>query len=89
MVGIVASTIEKIIVFERAVSFGHEGQVATDLKSALYSYNNADVYSFGVGLGGRDIPRELIMKCINNVMEAKVEKGFHFEGVKEFEEVII
>ena len=85
----VMKDVEKIIVFERAVSFGHEGPVATDLKSALYGYSNADVYSFAVGLGGRDIPRELIMKCINNVMEGKVEKGFHFEGVKEFEEVII
>jgi len=77
----------KVIVFERAVSFGHEGPVAIEVKSANYE-SGADVYSFAVGLGGRDIPRELIQKCINNVIEGKVKPGFQFEGVIPFEEVI-
>jgi pyruvate ferredoxin oxidoreductase alpha subunit len=77
----------KVIVFERAVSFGHEGPVAIEVKSANYE-SGADVYSFAVGLGGRDIPRELIQKCINNVIEDKVKPGFQFEGVIPFEEVI-
>jgi pyruvate ferredoxin oxidoreductase alpha subunit len=85
----VMKDVEKIVVFERAVSFGYEGPVAIDLKSALFGHCNAKVYSFAVGLGGRDIPRELILKCINNVIEGKIEDGFYFEGVKEFEEVII
>ncbi len=85
----VMKDVEKIVVFERAVSFGHEGPVAIDLKSALFGHCNAKVYSFAVGLGGRDIPKDLIRRCINNVIEGKVDEGFHFEGVKEFEEVII
>ena len=85
----VLKDVEKVVVFERAVSFGHEGPVATDLKAAIYGYSSAKVYSFAVGLGGRDIPRELVRGCIEKVMEGKVEEGFHFEGVKEFEEVIV
>jgi pyruvate ferredoxin oxidoreductase alpha subunit len=77
----------KIIVFERAVSFGHEGPVAIEIKSANYE-SGADVYSFAVGLGGRDIPRDLIREIIDKVIEGKVEPGFQFEGVKPFEEVI-
>lgn len=80
---------EKVIVFERAVSFGHEGPVAMEIKSALYGNSSPDVYSFAVGLGGRDVPRTLVEKCINNVMEGKIEPGFRFEGVKPFEEVIV
>ncbi len=85
----VMKDVENIVVFERAVSFGYEGPVSIDLKSALFGHSNAKVYSFAVGLGGRDIPRDLIRKCINNAIEGKVDEGFHFEGVKEFEEVII
>jgi pyruvate ferredoxin oxidoreductase alpha subunit len=79
---------EKVIVFERAVSFGHEGPVAMEVKSAIYG-SSAEIYSFAVGLGGRDVPRTLVEKCINDVLEGKVKPGFHFEGVKPFEEVIV
>ncbi len=81
--------VEKVVVFERAISFGHEGPVAIDLKSALYGHSDAKVYSFVVGLGGRDIPKSLLRGCIEKVIEGKVEPGCYFEGVKEFEEVII
>ena len=77
----------KVIVIERAVSFGNEGQIAIEIKNALYGEDN-EVYSFAVGLGGRDVPRELIVKIIDNVMQGKVEQGFHFEGVHEFREVV-
>ncbi len=79
--------VERIVVFERAVSFGHEGPVAMELKSALFGYSDAKVYSFAVGLGGRDIPKQLVRKCIEKSEE--IEPGFYFEGVKEFEEVIV
>jgi len=79
--------VNKVIVIERAVSFGNEGQVAIEIKNALYGGNN-EIYSFAVGLGGRDVPRELIVKIIDNVMKGKVKQGFYFEGVHEFREVI-
>ncbi len=79
--------VERIVVFERAVSFGHEGPVAMELKSALFGHSDAKVYSFAVGLGGRDIPKQLVRKCIEKSEE--IEPGFYFEGVKDFEEVIV
>lgn len=79
----------KVIVFERAVSFGYEGPIAIEVKSALYGNISPELYSFAVGLGGRDIPHSLIEKCIKNVIEGKVERGFHFEGLQPFEEVIV
>ncbi len=79
---------EKVIVFERAVSFGNEGQVSIEMKSALYKHSGADFYSFAVGLGGRDIPHSLIEDCISDVLDGKVKPGFRFRGHQEFEEVI-
>ncbi|HDD36725.1 MAG TPA: pyruvate ferredoxin oxidoreductase, partial [Archaeoglobus veneficus] len=79
--------VNKVIVLERAVSFGNEGQVAIEVKNALYG-KSKEIYSFAIGLGGRDVPRELIVKIIDNVMQGKVKQGFHFEGVQEFKEVI-
>jgi len=77
----------KVVILERAVSFGHEGPVTIEIKAANYA-SGADVYSFAVGLGGRDIPRETIQNIINKVIDGKVKPGFQFEDVKEFEEVI-
>ncbi len=79
--------VERIVIFERAVSFGHEGPVAMELKSALFGHSDAKVYSFAVGLGGRDIPKQLVRKCIEKSEE--IDPGFYFEGVKDFEEVIV
>jgi len=80
--------VEKILVFERAVSFGHEGPVGIEVKSACFGLT-PEFYSFAVGLGGRDIPREEILKIIGDVYDGKVEQGFHFRTVKPFEEVIV
>jgi pyruvate ferredoxin oxidoreductase alpha subunit len=81
--------VNKVIVFERAVSFGYEGPVAIEIKSALYGASLPEIYSFAVGLGGRDVSHTLVKKCIKNVIEGKVEQGFHFEGMHPFEEVIV
>jgi len=80
--------VEKILVFERAVSFGHEGPVGMEVKSACFGLT-PEFYSFAVGLGGRDVPGEEVMKIINEVYDGKVEQGFHFGTVKPFEEVIV
>ncbi len=78
----------KILVFERAVSFGHEGPVGMEVKSACFGLTS-EFYSFAVGLGGRDVPKEEVMRIINDVYDGKVEQGFHFGTVRPFEEVIV
>ncbi len=77
---------DNVIVFDRAVSFGYEGVLTIDIRNALYG-ESPDIYSFIVGLGGRDVPKTLIEKCVSKVMSGKA-KRYSFEGLKEFEEVL-
>ncbi|WP_456330708.1 transketolase C-terminal domain-containing protein [Archaeoglobus sp.] len=79
---------EKVIVLDRSVSFGYEGPVSIELKSAIYGYSSAEIYSFAVGLGGRDMPKDFLAKIIRDVAEGKEKPGFAFKGYQEFEEVI-
>jgi len=79
---------EKVIVLDRSVSFGYEGPTSIDLKSAIYGYSSAEIYSFAVGLGGRDMPKDFLEKTIRDVAEGKEKPGFAFKGHHEFEEVI-
>ena len=79
--------VEKIIVIDRALSIGAEPPLAADVKTALFGLS-PEFHSIVTGLGGRDIPRELIMKIIDDVLKGRVKPGKRFEGVKEFEEVI-
>jgi len=76
----------KVIVFERSLSLGSEPPVTLDVKSAIQKMG-IDVYSIVVGLGGRDVPRELVKSTIQEVLEDKVKPGLHFKA-KQFEEVI-
>ncbi|MEM0329820.1 MAG: transketolase C-terminal domain-containing protein, partial [Archaeoglobaceae archaeon] len=48
---------EKIIVIDRSVSLGYEGNLSIELKSALYGMS-AEIVSMIIGLGGRDIPKD-------------------------------
>jgi pyruvate/2-oxoacid:ferredoxin oxidoreductase alpha subunit len=51
------SRAQTIIVMEKAISYGYEGALATELKAALFSFNGhrPDVYNFIFGLGGKDV----------------------------------
>lgn len=45
-----------LIVFEKAISYGYQGALCSDIKSALYhSPKRPAVYNYIVGLGGREI----------------------------------
>ncbi len=78
---------ENVIIFDRAISVGYEGIITIDVKNALYGCS-PDIYSFIVGLGGRDVPKDLIVRCVEKVLDRKIKPGYYFEGLKEFEEVI-
>ncbi|MDK2794921.1 MAG: pyruvate ferredoxin oxidoreductase alpha subunit [Archaeoglobaceae archaeon] len=79
------SSAEKIIVLDRSISLGYEGNLSIELKSALYGFS-AEIISMVIGLGGRDIPKEFLKDLIKNAILGK--EGSGFKGVKEFEEVI-
>jgi pyruvate ferredoxin oxidoreductase alpha subunit len=76
---------EKIIVIDRSVSFGYEGNLSIELKSALYGMS-PEVISFILGLGGRDVPKDFLKELVKNAILGKEKSGF--KGFKEFEEVI-
>jgi pyruvate/2-oxoacid:ferredoxin oxidoreductase alpha subunit len=53
--------VETVTIFEKDVSYGYEGALAMDLKSALYeSANHPRFSSYVAGLGGRDVLPETL-----------------------------
>ena len=52
-----------LAVIEKAISYGYEGALATELKAALYGQNGSHpfLYNYIVGLGGKDVkPSDLV-----------------------------
>ncbi len=61
-------------VLDRGISFGHFGQLYSDLCAALYGAKDAPtMVDFVYGLGGRDMPPKLLKKIFEEVLEAKVK----------------
>ncbi|MFH1583441.1 MAG: hypothetical protein ABIB72_03980, partial [Candidatus Falkowbacteria bacterium] len=55
---------KNIAVIDKSISLGAIGTLASDIKSAAQGKTNANISSFIVGLGGRDITKEMIKKII-------------------------
>jgi len=56
---------KEILVFEKALSYGYEGPLFTDLKAALYDIDNPPVVrNFILGLGGREIRTRDLYKSV-------------------------
>ncbi len=71
----ILSGFEVVGVLDRGISFGHFGQVYTDLCAALYGMIDApSMIDFVYGLGGRDMDPRLLKKIFEEVLEAR-EKG--------------
>ncbi len=52
-------SVKAVLVYEKGLSYGNQGALYADLKSALYPYpNRPQLHNFIVGLGGRDIGTE-------------------------------
>ncbi|MEM4616879.1 MAG: transketolase C-terminal domain-containing protein, partial [Archaeoglobaceae archaeon] len=64
------SEAEKIIVIDRSVSLGYEGNLSIELKSALYGMS-AEIVSMIIGLGGRDIPKDFLEKLVRDALAGK------------------
>lgn len=60
-------------VLDKAISLGSEGILAGEIKQALYG-TGVKVKSYIGGLGGRDIPREMVKKIVKDV-KRKDEKA--------------
>ena len=63
-------------VIEKAISYGYEGALATELKAALFSHNGHRpvVSNYVVGLGGKDVKPSDLIEAAQETLEA-VESG--------------
>jgi pyruvate/2-oxoacid:ferredoxin oxidoreductase alpha subunit len=76
-----------IIVFDRDIGYGYEGVLSYELKSALYSLTKPPfIKGFIVGLGGRDITTDHIVKGVKIALKqqetGKISHQTEFIGLK-------
>lgn len=62
-----------IAVIDKSISLGAEGVLATEVKAACLGKTKAKIQGFIVGLGGRDVTKEMIKKIIK-MAQTKDEK---------------
>ena len=84
----VLSKAKKVVVTDRAVSFGGPGgPVCSEIKAALYDVDpRPAIYNYIIGLGGRDVTVGDFVSMINKVAEADasaIAGSYEFWGVRE------
>lgn len=69
-----------IAVVEKAISYGYEGALNTELKAALFSHNGhrPTVFNYVVGLGGKDVKPADLVESAEEVLNA-LENGVRQE----------
>jgi pyruvate ferredoxin oxidoreductase alpha subunit len=78
---------KSVIVFEKALSYGYEGALVSDLKSALYEHLAGTgalpvVQNFILGIGGRDIRTEDLTQTLRAAAKNRVAKDPVWIGLK-------
>ena len=78
---------KKLVVIDRAISVGACGPVASEVKAALYGYDQRPaVYNFVAGISGRDVTPSDFVKMVERA-EVEIEEGnkegFVIYGVRE------
>jgi pyruvate ferredoxin oxidoreductase alpha subunit len=76
-----------VIVFEKALSYGYEGALVSDLKSALYEHlagtgDLPTVQNFIAGIGGRDIRTEDLTQTLRAAIKSRIAKDSVWIGLK-------
>lgn len=60
-----------VIVFEKALSYGNQGPLFSDIKSALYGRDAAPrIHNYIVGLGGREIKTQQLLEALRQSCSA-------------------
>lgn len=65
-----------VAVLDKAITLGHTGPLASDIKAVAQGKIKAKIQSFIVGLGGRDVTSEMIKKIIKDVKKGGDETRF-------------
>lgn len=60
---------KRIIVIDKSISLGEDGILGGELKRAFYGHSDALITNVIMGLGGRDITKDMIKKTINTVFK--------------------
>lgn len=77
---------KKIAVIEKAISMGAEGPLATDVKREAQTHKvKADIQSFVLGLGGRDISKQMIRNIVKGMKKCKGDTCIFVGEEKQFE----
>ena len=76
-----------VIVFEKALSYGYEGALVSDLKSALYEHLGGtgslpQVQNFIAGIGGRDIHTKDLTDILRAAIQGRVSTEPLWIGLK-------
>jgi pyruvate/2-oxoacid:ferredoxin oxidoreductase alpha subunit len=76
-----------VIVFEKALSYGYEGALCSDIKSALFEHAQGGrkktfVKGYIAGIGGREIKTAELSDTLRAAMRGEQEKGPNWIGIK-------
>jgi pyruvate ferredoxin oxidoreductase alpha subunit len=76
-----------VIVFEKALSYGYEGALASDLKSALYEHlfetgSLPQVQNIIAGIGGREIRTDDLTQTLKSAIQGRISKEPVWLGLK-------
>lgn len=69
---------KSIMVFEKALSYGNQGALYADIKSALYPCENRpEMKNFILGLGGREIKTSILVETVRNAVKHTAASDDH------------
>jgi pyruvate ferredoxin oxidoreductase alpha subunit len=76
-----------VIVFEKALSYGYEGALASDLKAALYEHLAGTgilppVQNYIAGIGGREIRTDELTRALKAATQGRVSQEPTWIGLK-------
>jgi pyruvate/2-oxoacid:ferredoxin oxidoreductase alpha subunit len=76
-----------VIVYEKALSYGYEGALASDVKAALYEHLGGTgtlplVQNFIAGIGGREISTDDLTQSLRTATTSRVSKEPLWIGLK-------
>jgi pyruvate/2-oxoacid:ferredoxin oxidoreductase alpha subunit len=67
-----AAKVGRLMILDRAVSYGYEGPLASETKAALYGLPNPpEIFSFVAGIGGREISAEMIADTAEAILAGR------------------
>lgn len=70
------------VVLDKDVSFGMEGALFTEVKAASFGVTGARIYNLITGLGGRDVPFNLIASEVESAIEGKQKEPVRWPAVR-------